>query len=132
MPKNKNPKSKKTQAALDAKTAHQVVNLVYGDSKKSFQKFWVKFRTTPFGESFLNLHFIARSKQWIVQPNKESNAARHKRDALVGFYNLILFFFYAYICGVFGFGWMIYIPLITNLSLVVGLYAKSISRRVKA
>jgi hypothetical protein len=125
-------KQKNTKLKLDLATTNRLFKIVFQDLTGSFVKFWQKLQRSAFGEAFLNLHFIYKSKDWIIQPQKETVKSAHKRDSLVGSFNLLQFFFYAYFAGFLDFGYLIYVPLIINLSLVIVLYLRSLLKRASS
>ena len=101
-----------------------VAQVVISDVKRISVIAFNKLRATDLGASFLSLHFIIKSANWIDQ-SYTSNF--YKTSS----YNLLWFLIYTYLVGILNQTWMIFIPLSTNLSLVCVEYVLSLRRRTK-
>ncbi len=101
-----------------------VAQVVISDVKRISVIAFNKLRATNLGASFLSLHFIIKSTNWIDQ-SYTSNFSKTSS------YNLLWFLIYAYLVGILNQTWIIFIPATTNLSLVCVEYALSLRRRTK-
>lgn len=101
-----------------------VAQVVISDVKRISVIAFNKLRATDLGASFLSLHFIIKSTNWIDQ-SYTSNFSKTSS------YNLLWFLIYTYLVGILNQTWMIFIPLSTNLSLVCVEYVLSLRRRTK-
>ncbi len=101
-----------------------VAQVVISDVKRISVIAFNKLRATDLGASFLSLHFIIKSTNWIDQ-SYTSNFSKTSS------YNLLWFLIYTYLVGILNQTWMIFIPATTNLSLVCVEYALSLRRRTK-
>ena len=120
MAKNKNqPSKKQLKRNIEPKSMALVV---VDDSKKLGTKFWLKFKDTYLGASFINLHFALKSRQFLRYESKLNP------NVLIN-YNLLWFLIYTLLVGILGFTWMIFIPALTNLSLAVFEYVSSVINR---
>ena len=101
-----------------------IAQVVISDVKRISVIAFNKLRATDLGASFLSLHFIIKSTNWIDQ-SYTSNFSKTSS------YNLLWFLIYTYLVGILNQTWMIFIPLSTNLSLVCVEYVLSLRRRTK-
>ncbi|MFZ1522550.1 MAG: hypothetical protein WAS94_00850 [Candidatus Saccharimonadales bacterium] len=101
-----------------------VAQVVISDVKRISVIAFNKLRATDLGASFLSLHFIIKSTNWIDQ-SYTSNFSKTSS------YNLLWFLIYTYLVGILNQTWIIFIPATTNLSLVCVEYALSLRRRTK-
>ena len=101
-----------------------VAQVVISDVKRISVIAFNKLRATNLGASFLSLHFIIKSTNWIDQ-SYTSNFSKTSS------YNLLWFLIYTYLVGILNQTWIIFIPATTNLSLVCVEYVLSLRRRTK-
>lgn len=101
-----------------------VAQVVISDVKRISVIAFNKLRATDLGASFLSLHFIIKSTNWIDQ-SYTSNFSKTSS------YNLLWFLIYTYLVGILNQTWIIFIPATTNLSLVCVEYVLSLRRRTK-
>jgi hypothetical protein len=114
-------KNQKPVSKIEPKNVAQVV---FKDAQSIFVKYWFKFINTYLGASFLSLHFIAGYRSWL-KPTVKLNVVVLQK------YNLLWFLIYTFLVGILAFNWMIFIPAITNLSLITIEYVLSVANRSK-
>ena len=120
MSKNKNTTNK--NASKKPLQPKNVAVVILKDLRQTVITYWLKFRDTYLGASFINLHFAIKSRSFL----------KYERDLnpnILINYNLMWFLIYTLMVGIFGFTWMIFIPALTNLSLVVLEYVLSVIKR---
>lgn len=124
--KTKTTKTKKIvpESSTETVILKRVASIIFSDVKALAIKYWSKFINTPIGAAFINLHFYSRRSTWLNYSDQLTVQATNN-------YNLFWFLIYTYLVGIAGFTWAIFIPAITNISLICIEYILSLARRTK-